>query len=246
MNIYIYSDESGVFDYRHDKYFVFGGVICFGNGERERWARMYSNVEKTLRETKQCEDTYELKASNITNAEKGKIFRSLNGCYKFAVIINQEKLNRNIFNEKKHKQRYLDFAYKMVLRKCLETLIAKKKISPSIIDYIYVYTDEHSTATDGIYELEENLRNEFKYGTFNYRWDVFHEPIIKGLKDLQVKYCNSKKNTLVRAADIVSNHFYHEAIATNGNPNPKCNSFVYVLPDRTVICRGLDFNFPNE
>ena len=63
MNIYIYSDESGVFDYSHDKYFVFGGVICFGNGERERWARMYSNVEKTLRETKQCEDTYELKAS---------------------------------------------------------------------------------------------------------------------------------------------------------------------------------------
>lgn len=246
MNIYIYSDESGVFDYRHDKYFVFGGIICFGNSERDKWSRLYSNVEKTLRESKQYDANYELKASNITNIEKGKLFRSLNGCYKFAVIIDQEALNKNIFNEKKHKQRYLDFAYKMVLRKCLETLIVKKKINSLNIDYIYVYADEHNTATDGIYELEENLRNEFKYGTFNMRWDVFHEPIIKTLKDVCVKYCNSKKNTLVRAADIVANHFYHKAIESKGTPDSKCNSYIYLLPQRIVVCNGLEFNFPKD
>lgn len=27
MNIYIYSDESGVFDKEHNDYFVFGGLI---------------------------------------------------------------------------------------------------------------------------------------------------------------------------------------------------------------------------
>ncbi len=246
MNIYIYSDESGVFDNRHNKYYVFGGVICFGNKEKEKWSRLYSNVEKCLRESKKYPLSYELKASNITNAEKGSFFRSLNGCYKFAVIIDEERLNVNIFNEKKHKQRYLDFAYKMVLKKCLETLIAKNRINPSAVDYIYVYADEHNTATDGIYELEENLRNEFKYGTFNLQWDIFHDPILKDLKDVCVKYCNSKKNTLVRAADIVANHFFHQAIESNGNPKQKINTFLYLLPQRTVVCRGLEFNFPLE
>ena len=30
MNIYIYSDESGVFDKEHNDYFVFGGLIFLG------------------------------------------------------------------------------------------------------------------------------------------------------------------------------------------------------------------------
>ena len=30
MNIYIYSDESGVFDKEHNDYFVFGGLILLG------------------------------------------------------------------------------------------------------------------------------------------------------------------------------------------------------------------------
>ena len=29
MDMYIYSDESGVFDYLHNDYFVFAGVIFF-------------------------------------------------------------------------------------------------------------------------------------------------------------------------------------------------------------------------
>lgn len=34
MNLFIYSDESGVFDNNHNDYFVFGGIICFGKEEK--------------------------------------------------------------------------------------------------------------------------------------------------------------------------------------------------------------------
>ena len=44
MNIYVYSDESGVF--------VFAGLICIGTNEKEIWSRKYSAVEKTLRKSK--------------------------------------------------------------------------------------------------------------------------------------------------------------------------------------------------
>ena len=49
MNIYVYSDESGVFDKEHNDYFVFAGLICIGTNEKEIWSRKYSAVEKTLR-----------------------------------------------------------------------------------------------------------------------------------------------------------------------------------------------------
>ena len=241
MDIYIYSDESGVFDYIHNKYYVFGGIICFGKEEKDKWSRMYSNVEKTLRESHKYETGSELKASNVTNAEKGKLFRSLNKCFKFAVIIDESKLDKRIFKEKKHKQRYLDYAYKMVLKKCLKTLIDSKLISPRDVDNIYINADEHTTATDGKYELRENLLNEFKYGTFNYNWDVFHEPILKSLKGVSVQYCNSKKNTLVRTADIVANHFYHQAIQLDGRLVGKENTFVYLLPANRIVSKGLEY-----
>ena len=45
MNIFIYSDESGVFDKIHNEYFVFGGLILLGKDSKEEWERLYRNAE---------------------------------------------------------------------------------------------------------------------------------------------------------------------------------------------------------
>ncbi len=112
MNIYIYSDESGVFDKLHNDVFVFAGLIILGTESKEVWSRKYSAVERILRREKGVSKDYELKASQITNKEKGKLFRSLNQCEKFCCVINQEKILDKIFTSKKDKQRYLDYARK--------------------------------------------------------------------------------------------------------------------------------------
>ena len=52
MNIYVYSDESRVFDKEHNDYFVFAGLICIGTNEKEIWSRKYSAVEKLLGKVK--------------------------------------------------------------------------------------------------------------------------------------------------------------------------------------------------
>ena len=52
MNIYVYSDESGVFDKGHNDYFVFGGLILLGTEDKEKWSRKYSSIEKSLRTNK--------------------------------------------------------------------------------------------------------------------------------------------------------------------------------------------------
>jgi len=245
MELFIYSDESGVFDYKHNEYFVFGGLICFGEIEKDNITRKYIHVESALRNTGKYKNGTELKASRISNKEKGKFFRSLNTAFKFSVLIKQKEIEKKIFENKKHKQRYLDYAYKMVLKKCFEQLISKNLLNPHEIDKIIVNVDEHKTATDGKYELRENLLNEFKYGTFNFAWDTFFQPIFTRLKDVELHFCDSKTVTLVRAADIIANHCYHSAISNKGEVKTNGNMFVFNLPSYQISHYGFEY-FDNQ
>ena len=208
MNIYVYSDESGVFDKEHNDYFVFGGLILLGTEDKEKWSRKYSSIEKSLRTNKGVAADYELKATQITNKEKGKLFRALNGCLKFGVVIQEKNVLDRIYLSKKDKQRYLDYAYKIAVKRALEMLIQDEVINPDEVERLYFYVDEHTTATNGRYELKEALEQEFKLGTYNYKYDTYYPPIFKKMQDVQLEYCNSKSKLLVRAADIVANKIF--------------------------------------
>ena len=211
MNIYIYSDESGVFDKVHNDLFVFGGLIILGNGEKEKWSRKYSAAENVIRTSKNISKTYELKATNITNKEKDKLFRSLNNVYKFGVVVNQKNVLDQIYESKKDKQRYLDYAYKISVKRAFETLIASGILIPKDIDRLYFFVDEHTTATNGCYELKEALEQEFKNGTYNLKYSKYFPPIFPTLKEVKLEYCNSQSKLLVRAADIIANRIYYLA-----------------------------------
>ena len=209
MDLFIYSDESGVLDYIHNDYYVFGGILFMGKEEKDIASRKYSNAEKVIRNNSNYEECIELKATNISNKEKGKLYRSLSQYYKFAVIINEQQINKNIFNEKKSKQRYLDYVYKIGLKRLIQQLIEKDIININDIENIWIYADEHTTATNGKYELKESLLQEFKYGTFNFNYQYFYKPILPKIKNIEVNYRNSKNTILIRAADIVANRVYY-------------------------------------
>lgn len=112
MNIFIYSDESGVFDNVHNSIFVFGGVVFLSKDDRDICSRKYINAERTVRKTKGFSPDCEVKATTISNSDKNKLYRSLNSVHKFGIVIHQDKVLQRIYGSKKDKQRYLDFAYK--------------------------------------------------------------------------------------------------------------------------------------
>ena len=216
MNIFVYSDESGVFDKFHNDFFVFGGLMFLSKDDRDVWSRKYIAAEKSVRSSeKMCTDI-EVKATTISNKSKSKLYRSLNQAEKFGVVVKHKKLLDSLFDNKKGKQRYLDWAYKMSVKTKFLELIRNGQIVADNITGIYFFVDEHTTATNGIYELQESLEQEFKYGTYNYDWMTFHPPIFPNLQIVKVEYCNSSTKTLVRAADIVANHIYHEATENSG------------------------------
>lgn len=220
MDIFIYSDESGVFDVAHNDIFVFGGLIFLSKDERDRCARMYSSAENIIRQKENKTKAQEIKATTISNSSKGKLYRSFNNWEKFGVVINQNKILPSIFLSKKSKQRYLDYAYKIAVKRKFEALICSGDISPNEIKHLFFYVDEHTTATDGLYELKEGLEQEFRFGTYSMNYSIFYPPIFPFLQSVDVSFCNSASNTLVRAADIVSNKFYYQA---QNNNIPKSN-----------------------
>lgn len=215
MEIWVYSDESGVFNKKHNDYYVYSGLVFLSDEERQVCSRKYSAAEKIIRTRASIDKNVEIKAATISNPDKNKLFRSLNQYYKFAVIIKQQSVFDNIFTHKKIKQRYLDYTYKMAVKNIFNQLIKDNVIVPSAVSKISVYVDQHTSATDGIYELHENLEEEFKYGTYNQTWSKFFPPIFVNLNSVQVQQCNSEKKILIRAADIVANRVYHLALENN-------------------------------
>lgn len=211
MVLYVYSDESGVLDKAHEQYYVFGGLICVGKDNRDLWSRKYSAAEKAI--AGKYDSGLELKATHISNKDKGKLYRSLNNCYKFGIIIEQNRLLDRIFDSKKSKQRFLDFAYKIAVKRAFEKMISQNIIKPDEITELIFRVDEHTTATDGRYELREALEQEFKIGTFNWKYDKFYPPIFKKLNNVTLEFCNSETVLLVRAADIIANNIYHHAVS---------------------------------
>lgn len=211
MEIFVYSDESGVFDRKNDEPFVFGGIVFLGSEAMQNCLRRYRSVEDAVRNANDFDRQKELKACDLSVKDRSRLVRVTNQEYRFGVVIDKEKINQNIFREKKSKQRYLDYAYKIALKRLFQKRIAEKALDASQVIVLHVYADQHSTATNGKYELCQSLDQEFRIGTFNPTWQKFYPPIFENLKSVKVTFCNSCDSGLIRAADLYANLIYRKA-----------------------------------
>ncbi|MDJ1648397.1 DUF3800 domain-containing protein [Mycoplasma phocimorsus] len=206
MNLFIYADESGVFDFKNNNYFVFAGLIFESKNERDRYINIYRLAEKEIRKSGEYKVNMELKANKIKYKYRYLIFRKLKNIKKFATIIKLTDLNVNLFKNKKTKQRYMDWAFKMGIKNCLKTSFNEHL---NEIQNINFYIDQHTTATNGRYELQESLETEFKIGNYSADGNHFIFPITQNLKSLTLKFLDSKHHVLIRASDIVANYVFN-------------------------------------
>lgn len=211
MALFIYADESGVFDHVHNAHFTFGGVILLDKMQRDKEARKWLHAERQLGAAATRTAGGELKACVLSNKHKGSLFRSLGGIEKFAVVVDQRRIKRSIYGHKKSKQRYLDYAFKIGLKHALERLILEGTLDKDYSGTLEVRMDEHTTATNGRYELKEALEAEFRDGTHNYEWNRYFPPILPNLNEVRFAMRDSVSDPLIRAADIVANRAYHHA-----------------------------------
>lgn len=96
MNIYIYSDESGVFDHVHNDFFIFGGLILVGEDCKNDWSRKYAAVENTIRQINKFDSSYVKVEFCDSSAPRKRLVRGAdfvaNKVYYLTVSGQQEKL----------------------------------------------------------------------------------------------------------------------------------------------------------
>lgn len=215
MELIVFSDESGVLDRKNNDFFVFGGLVFTSYAEMDTATRLYANAEKYVKQIEILSENEEAKACILSNSLKGKLFRSLNRFEKFGAVVQQKRVNENIFNHKKSKQRYLDYVFKIGIKRKFMSMAENSVFKPIDVTKLTFYVDEHSTATNGRYELEQALEQEFKHGTFNFNYQIFYQPIFKNLQSVKVHFVDSKTRTLVRGADIIANRIFHHALESD-------------------------------
>ena len=207
MNIFVYADESGVFDNKHNDTFVFGGLVLLGKDEKEQAQRRYLSVEKTQRANGAAAGHQEMKAIYLSNKQKASMYRAMNPYHRFGVVVHQKKVLPNIFDNKKSKQRYLDYVFKRGVKHSLQSLMKNGRINQADVKRIYVVMDEHTTATDGRYELRESLESEFKTGTYNSKWDKYFPPLFPDMETVELQLKTPAKmpsSGLLTSQQIVS------------------------------------------
>lgn len=212
VDMFVYSDESGVFDYKHGRYFVYGGLVFTDKLQRDEAIRRYRAAEKAFRKKPIYKNMPELKASLLKPDDRRDLFKLTSGYDRFVFVVNMNSLDkRRIFCDKQSKNRYMDWMYKVGLKKVFQRLIARGSIIAGDQMTIHCFVDEHSTATNGLYDLRKAIYQEFHEGTSNLRYEMFHNPILKESElDVRVKYVNSECEELIRAADIIANRAYFE------------------------------------
>ena len=199
----------------------------------ESGARRYLSVENIIRNEAQFTVQDELKASVLDHKNQLRLFRTSNREFRFGVVIEIPKLRIRwqIADDKKSRQRYMDFAFKIAVKRFFASLIQDGAINPKAVEVVHFFTDQHTTATNGKYELREGLEQELIHGTFNFEHQTFRPPLFPNAKSVTLKYCDSKKVALIRAADIVANRIYHLASTQDIQYEHSSHFYVYCLPD---------------
>lgn len=208
----VFSDESGVFSIKKNRFFVLGGLILdTAHDEVGLVSRIYSAMETGLRKKAQYKNLEELKATALAPQDRRSIFSRLKPFRKFGVVIDLANVNPVVFSNKKSCQRYQDYSYVTGLRKAFISMMASRQLDYEEEIAFHFITDQHHTATDGEYELREMLVQLFKEGRFNEDFSIYSKPLFKNTTKVSLVLADSKKSILVRAADIIANRLYFEA-----------------------------------
>ncbi|UWV92341.1 hypothetical protein [Mycoplasmopsis cynos] len=123
---------------------------------------------------------------------------SLNNYTKFAIIIKLQEVIEKIYNHKRDKQRFQDYAFSRGIKEVLLKLKNNKILNLDEIENITVNFDNRPIASSGKYDLKTSLLKELRDGKFNINWDWFIPRILKNLKNIKLNYLNSKNNYLIR------------------------------------------------
>ncbi len=118
-------------------------------------------------------------------------------------------VNESIMANKLSIHRYKDYTLKRMIKSKLEKLITSGKIDADKPVSLRVYIDQQHTSTNGYYKLSDSIREELIHGIRNFDYGVFYPPILFADFEINIKFCDSSRDYLVQASDILANRLWY-------------------------------------
>ncbi|MFR3239216.1 MAG: DUF3800 domain-containing protein [Acutalibacter sp.] len=207
QSVYFFFDDSGVLS-QHEKIktFVYAGYVFLSSEEKEVAKRKYINANRKIKP--QYPDLEELKACSLKPKHKRALLNSVEEYDSVSAIVNISRLYSHVLNDKKSICRYKDYVLKRIVKRKLELLIADGRIKCNQDIYIQVNVDEQLTATNGYYDLRSSIFEELRHGIANWDYGVVHPNVFDKDVLVDLRYCESKKNYLIQASDILANRIW--------------------------------------
>lgn len=210
QEISIYLDDSGVFSRNSGhSYFIYAGYLFLDKNERIT-ARESFRIRSLAIKQELCMDAAdELKAAGLKIKHKRSLYNSVKRFDSLSATVNLDSIAESIINNKLSIHRYKDYVLKRMIKAKMESLIAAGKIDDSQPVWLRVYIDQQHTSTNGYYNLSESIREELIHGIRNYDYGMFHPPILFADFKLDISFCDSSKNYLVQASDVLANRLWY-------------------------------------
>lgn len=207
QEVVFFFDDSGVL-HKHEPsgYFVYAGYVFTDRKELESAKRKYIHANKTLKRALGRND--ELKAANLESKHKRALFNSVKQYDSVAVVVDISRVYNHILADKKSICRYKDYILKRCVKNKLKNLITDGRISKDEDITISIFIDEQLTATNGYYDLRDSIKEELQFGIINFDYGIKHPHLFDSNVIVNIQYCDSSKNYLIQASDILANRIW--------------------------------------
>lgn len=207
QEIIFFFDDSGVLHKKEvSGYFVYAGYVFTNREELLSARRRYVHANKKLKERLGRKD--ELKAAKLERKHRRALLTPVRQYDSVAVAVNIKKVYDYILADKKSICRYKDYIIKRCVKNKLKRLIANGRINPDDDITVSIYIDEQLTGTNGYYDLRDSIREELRYGIVNFDYGTRHESLFDKDVIVNIFYCDSSKNYMIQASDILANRIW--------------------------------------
>lgn len=229
QEVIFFFDDSGVLTKKEPSgYFVYAGYVFTSCDTLNSARRKYIHANKALKKALGRKD--ELKAANLATTHKRALFNAVREYESVSVTVDISQVYNHILADKKSICRYKDYALKRCIKNKLKALIADGTISKAEEIELHVYIDEQLTATNGYYDLRDSIKEELQYGIINFDYGVKHQNLFDGNVEVVIEYCDSSKNYMIQASDILSNRIWSSYRTKNRNLRLIDNHIALTLP----------------
>ena len=213
--IFIFMDDSGKLN-KNENSCIFGGLFFYSAKNYANFINKYKSVINSIK-CKYChqniskcnKNCIEIKGTTkIKNKDKRRIFNLVKNEYNYGVFIDNHKVYSFIMNDKASRGRFCDYAQKRIIKEIVLYSIKNKKINPNMPLKLYIKIDEAKTKSNGYYNLKDSIYEELVNGIINFDYSKIYKPILNNKLIIKLKTYNSKYNSGIQSADIMS-HYLH-------------------------------------